>query len=261
MLGFWKQRRRKRIVAEPFTEEWEGYLQDNVGHYRYLGEDERRKLKDDLRIFIAEKVWEGCGGLQLTDEMRVTIAGQACLLTLFLDNDYYPNIESILVYPTGYRVRTRRHKPGGVVQVAREHRLGEAHAIGPVILSWEDTLAGGRDGADGTNVAIHEFAHKLDMEDGRPEGTPRLHSNADYDEWHEVMSEAYDLLRRKLALAQPTVLDGYGATDASEFFAVATESFFERPCALQDEYPRLYDVLRKYYRQDPAERVRRFEDG
>jgi MtfA peptidase len=257
MLGFWKQRRRKKVVSEPFAEEWGQYLEENVRHYQYLADDERRKLHDDLRIFIAEKVWEGCGGLDLTDEMRVTIAGQASLLTLNLDNDYYPNVESILVYPTGYRVRTRRHKPGGVVHLSKEHRLGEAHAIGPVILSWADTLAGGREPAGGTNVAIHEFAHKLDMQDGRPEGVPRLHPGVDPDEWYQVMIEAYDLLNRKLAMGELTVLDGYGATDASEFFAVSTECFFERPCALQEEYARLYDVLRKYYRQDTAERTRR----
>ena len=256
MFAFRKQRRRRQIVEQPFPPLWEEYLHANVWHYRFLSETERSKLRDDLRILIAEKSWEGCGGLGLTDEMRVTIAGQACLLTLCLENDYYPNVESILVYPAGYRVRERRFRAGGVVEVRKEHRLGEAHHLrGPVILSWEDALHAGRNPANGSNLVLHEFAHKLDTRDGDAHGTPRLATEADYDEWFQVMTEAFDRLREKLGRGEPTVLDDYGATDAAEFFAVATECFFEQPRELQAEYPRLYELLCQYYRQDTAARV------
>lgn len=266
MFDFFKKRRREGVTREPFPEEWMPYVLRNVSHFAVLSEAERAQLLDDLRIFRSEKSWEGAGGLTLTDEITVTISALACLLTLGLPerDDYFRGVSTIIVYPAGYRVsETRLANPVGVVETGQSWRLGEAWRGGPVILSWADARAGGRGTAGGANVVLHEFAHKLDMEDGKAEGTPVLHSDTQYDEWHRVMSRAYDRLRGRLwwkyrGLGDDLVLDPYGATDAAEFFAVATEAFFERPRALRRSWHDLYTVLSGYYRQDPALRVVRY---
>src|SRR5262249_15753958 len=152
--------------------EWSESLRRNVWHYAYLAETERKKLRNDLRIFAAEKNWEGCGGLQLTDEMKVTISALACLLVLADDQNLYPQIQSILVYPHQYAVRGPRATPAGIVTEEPQDRLGEAWYRGPVILSWDDVLAGGQGKGRGQSVVLHEFAHALDMQDRVFDGTP-----------------------------------------------------------------------------------------
>src|SRR5579862_7889977 len=240
MLTWMRDRRRRELLAEPFPPSWLEPLRENVAHYGLLSAEEQARLRDDLRILIAEKHWEGCGGLSMTDEVRVTIATQACLLTLSLEHDYYPTVESILVYPAGFVATERTHSPDGVVTEQRSARLGEAWAIGgtggPVVLSWQDALAGGKNAADGRNVVLHEFAHKLDMRDGIPNGVPRLHSAVEYDRWADVMSSEFEQLVRASEHHEATLLDKYGATDAGEFFAVATECFFERPRDMRDTH-------------------------
>jgi Mlc titration factor MtfA (ptsG expression regulator) len=254
MLGWWRERKRERLRAAPFPEDWEAVLQEAVPHYSLLSPAEQEVLRGDVRVFLAEKYWEGCAGLVLTDEMRVTIAGQACLLTLCLAERYYPNVRSIFVYPASYRVREEHRGPAGVVTVRRSRRLGEAWQDGPVVLSWADVKSGGVDERDGTNVVFHEFAHTLDMLDGASDGTPRLYSDAEYRRWYEVMKAEWDALVEAAADGRPTLLDHYGATNAAELFAVATEAFFEKPRQMLRRHPALYDVLRDYYRQDPAGR-------
>jgi MtfA peptidase len=261
MLHWLRERRRARLRQAPIPEDWLEYLERGVPHYASLTEREQAALRDDLRIFIAEKHWEGCDGLVLTDEMRVTIAGQACLLTLALPHDHYPNVLSVYIYPEGYRAKTRRRGPAGVVTEETVDRLGEAWEAGPVVLSWSDSMAGGEDEEDGHNVVIHEFAHKLDMLNGRADGVPRLHAKADYDRWAETMEREYRRLRSRRFAPYPRVLDEYGAEHPAEFFAVATEAFFERPVALRDHHAELYEVLRDYYRQDPAARIEAGDAG
>lgn len=275
MFDFFKNRRRDGITREPFPEAWMPYLWRNVSHFAVLSEEERAQLLDDLRIFRAEKSWEGAGGLTITDEITVTISALACLLTLGLPGhaDYFREVSVIIVYPAGYKVReTRPVNPVGVMGTGESWRLGEAWRGGPVVLSWADAVAGGTGAAHGSSVVLHEFAHKLDMENGAAEGTPVLHGqahrarNVTYDEWHRVMSAAYDRLRGRMywryrGMDDDLVLDTYGATDAAEFFAVATEAFFERPRALHREWRDLYAVLRGYYKQDPAARAVRYLRG
>ena len=253
MFGWMKGRRRRAFVAAEFPDLWMGFLGANVPQYVRLGSLEQAKLRDDLRIFMAEKYWEGAGGLELSDEMKVTISAQACLLILCLDNDYYPNVQSVIVYPEGYRAPRRDHRPGGVVDERMEDRLGEAHGIGPVVLSWRSAREGVLNPHDGANVVFHEFAHKLDFVDGAADGVPRLYGKDQYDRWAEVMSAEFDKLVRASSLERETLLDPYGATNPAEFFAVCTECFFERPSELRQEHPRLYETLREYFRQDPAE--------
>jgi len=255
MFGF-KRRRRRRILARPFPAEWLSHLQRNVRHYALLSEAEQAKLRDDLRIFIAEKRWEGCGGLVMTDEMQVTIAALACLLVLNLPVDRCRRAKDILIYPAAYVMPHPQPVGGGVVRESIA-ASGAAWYRGPVILSWADVRAGARNHADGRNVVLHEFAHRLDMLDGLVDGTPPLRDRQQYLRWHRVMTDAFDELRRDSEEGRATLLRAYGATNPGEFFAVATECFFERPRAMRNEHPDLYDVLREYYGQDTAERFER----
>ncbi|HUG89526.1 MAG TPA: M90 family metallopeptidase [Planctomycetaceae bacterium] len=252
LTNWWKRRRRRKILARPFAAAWDAALRENFVLYGWLSDEERERLRRRSQVFMAEKYWEGCGGLVVSDEMKVTIAAQACLLVLGLEHEYYDRLLSVLVYPTGYFAEERRHLPAGVISEATEFRLGEAWTSGPVILSWDDVLAGGRFPRDGRNVVFHEFAHVLDLDHSGPDGTPELASAEQYRTWHEVMTAEYNRLRRQSERRQRTVLDPYGATDEAEFFAVATEAFFERPQQLLEQHPQLYGLLREFYRQEPV---------
>ena len=253
MIFSWLRRRRRRqILAQPFPEEWEQYLLENFAQYHWLTAEQRTRLKQRVQVFVAEKYWEGCNGLEMTDEIRVTVAGQACMLVLGFDEECFDRLLSVLVYPTEYFAPEKEHRGGGVVLEGYSLRLGEAWHSGPVILSWPDVLAGARLPHDGRNVVYHEFAHVLDMVDNSFDGTPRLGSAVQYRVWREVMTADFQKLVRQIERGQPTLLDQYGATNEAEFFAVCTESFFEQPRQLAAEHPRLYKLFCDYYRQDPA---------
>ncbi len=254
MFGWFRKRRRRKLLAEPFPEEWVGYLKRNVRFFRTLTDDEQLKLCDDLRIVVAERDWEGCGGLEVTDEMKVTVAAQACLLTLHIEHDYYRRVPSILLYPATYRAPTRAQH-GEITPVGGHGVLGQAVYRGPVVLSWQSALMGARDEDDGRNVVFHEFAHKLDMADDLVDGTPRLHSREDYADWTRVMTHEYETLCEKSDKGRATLLDKYGATNEGEFFACAVECFFEKPKQMLKKHAELYGVLKAFFRQDPASRV------
>ncbi len=245
---FWsKKRRRRRLLAEPFPVEWLEILRRSVRQYALLTSAEQAKLRDRLRVFVAEKEWEGCGGLEVTDEMKVTIAAQACLLVLALDYEYhYDRIQTVLIYPDTYI-----HPPqtqGGLVRgPAAIH--GEYWHRGPVVISWKNT---GSDATRGANLVFHEFAHHLDDLDGGMDGTPPLESGEPTRRWREVVDAEFRRLVTQAQRGEPTLLDEYGAESQAEFFAVATECFFERPIALRARHAQLYGVLRGFYRQDPA---------
>jgi Mlc titration factor MtfA (ptsG expression regulator) len=258
MIFSWlRQRRRRKLLARPFPAEWLTYLRKNVVHYQYLSEGEQARLRDDLRIFVAEKSWEGCGGLQMTDEIKVTIAAQACLLVLGMEHNYYDRVLSILVYPYGYQAVGHDGGRGGAILEGPSERLGEAHYRGPVILSWAEVLADGRHPRGGRNLVFHEFAHQLDMLDGIINGTPPLRDRAQARRWHDVMTAEYQRLIEASEQGRATLLDQYGTVDEAEFFAVATECFFDKPVPMVQRHPQLYDLLREYYRQDPAARQQR----
>jgi MtfA peptidase len=255
MVFSWlKRRRREKLLAEAFPAEWLRFLHQNVAHYDYLTEAEQAKLRDKLRIFIAEKRWEGCGGLQITDEIKVTIAAQACLLVLAMEeDDYFARVKSILVYPSGYRGPSERDGATGFV--FDDPREGEAWYRGPVVLSWADVQKEGRDPTQGKNLVFHEFAHQLDMLDGAVDGTPLLRDPQQARKWRRVMTAEYEQLVEDSEHGEASLLDEYGAKDEGEFFAVATECFFTRPVEMQRRHSRLYALLRDYYRQDPAARL------
>ena len=243
-----------------FPPEWEAFVEANMAHYNVLDDAERTELRAMMQVFLEEKNWEGCGGLELTDEIRVTIAAQACLLQLGLPHDYYRNVESILVYPS--TVVTPEHRTGVFENVegpveSSTPILGQAFAQGPVILVWDAVLHGARHPEQGHNVVYHEFAHKLDMLDGPADGTPPLADSDQLAQWVAVCSKEFQRLRDLAEKGHKTFLDAYGTKSEAEFFAVATEEFFDRPHALLEHSPDLYKVLGDYYRQDPANRVDR----
>ncbi|MBU1700417.1 MAG: zinc-dependent peptidase [Candidatus Eisenbacteria bacterium] len=252
MLDFGKRRRRSHLREQPFPPEWLQILERNYPLYAKLPPEDQRELKGDIQVFLAEKHFEGCGGLEITDEIRVTIAAQACFLLLHRENDDYPRLESILVYPSAYVARSNERLPGGIVHEGPSVRLGEAWSSGAVVLSWDDVRRGAADIHDGHNVVLHEFAHQLDQEDGRAQGLPVLERPSLYVAWARVLGNAFTELRDEIAKGHQTVLDAYGATNPAEFFAVATECFFEKPQALQKRHPELYDQLQTFYHQDPA---------
>lgn len=258
MLGFLRRRRRTQLLEAPFPEAWRQILESRVGSVRYLSADERSRLEDLVQVFVHEKNFEGCGGLTLSDEIRVTIAGNAGLLLLGLDHDLYARVESILVYPSAVRPPARERSPLDTSLAVSEPRpalLGEAHLRGPVILTWDAVRHDSRHPRCGHNVVFHEFAHKLDMLDDEIDGTPPLRGSAAYARWSRVCGAVYFDLQARTRQGLPSFLDPYAAVSEAEFFAVATEVFFERPHALRREHADLYDVLREFYQQDPSQRM------
>ncbi len=249
MLSWLKKRRRARIEREPFPGEWIGILEKHVALYRALTQRERGVLHGQLRVFIAEHEWEGCRGQEITRDVQLIVAAQACMLTLGLGMDQYDNVRTILVYPTAYRSRAQEADELGVVSVDGEAREGEAWENGAVVLSWKD-VRHDASRLDGRNLVLHEFAHQLDMGDGAANGTPLLRDREMAVRWNAVMTEAYRGLKEGSANSGE-VLDRYGAEDESEFFAVATEAFFELPAEVARQHPRLYALLKDYYRLDP----------
>lgn len=256
MFGFFKRRRRDRLRAAPFPAAWLEIIEKNFPFYRGLPEADRRELQGHIRVFLAEKTFEGCGGLEITEEIRVTVAAQACLLLLHRETDYYPRLYSILVYPGAYMVRAVESLGGGFVLEGDQGRLGEAWRDGVVVLAWDAVQAGAADMGDGENLVLHEFAHQLDHEDGSGDGAPILPRRSRYVAWARVLGAEYERLRQDSRRGRKSVLDEYGATKPAEFFAVATECFFEKPAQMRKKHPELYEELKEFYQQDPEPAVR-----
>jgi len=253
MFGL-RARRRQRLRERAFPPEWRAFVEQNVPYYGCLTADERRELEGLVQIFLAEKSFEGAGGLGVTDEIRVTIATQACMLILGRETDIYPGLDAIIVYPRAYVAHAIQRQPDGTVFEGRQLRLGESWSRGALVLSWDDVLRGASDLHDGHNVVFHEFAHQLDDESGVADGAPLLPKSSMYLAWARVLGAEYRSLVESVERHRPTLLDQYGATNPAEFFAVTTEFFFERPREFQSLYPELYEQLRIFYRQDPAAR-------
>lgn len=245
------RRRRRAAASAPFPPHWERILQTRMPVGRGMPGELRSRWYRAIKIFISEKRFVGCGGLDISDEMRVLIAAQACLLVLGRDGEAYPDVKWILVYPGAFRV-TREHVDETGVETIEETILaGESWDTGRVIVSWQD-FQDGLHYADGDNVVLHEFAHQLDQESGDVNGAPVLEGATSYAAWAEVLGEEYSNLQARAARGDPGVLDDYGASDPGEFFAVATEAFFETPNDMLLSHPALYRELRGYYRVDPA---------
>ncbi|MGZ4705225.1 MAG: M90 family metallopeptidase [Acidimicrobiales bacterium] len=254
MFGFTRTKRRRRALEVPFPDGWTALLEQHLVHWRLLDADEQARLQDLIRVFLVDKRWQAAHGFDLTEDMRVLISAMACLLILELDYDYYEPVGWIEVHPTTVtRTGTRGVGVAGVVTDAPMPILGEASFDGPVVIAWDAATSGARHPERGHNVVYHEFAHKLDMDDRLIDGTPRLVDQEARQRWIEVCTREYDALRRGDG---GPLLDPYGGVNPGEFFAVATELFFDRPSAMQHAKPDLYDVLQGFYLQDPATRER-----
>jgi MtfA peptidase len=258
MFGWLTERRRRRILEAPFPRAWRAVLERNMAHFAFLSGDEQHRLCELVQVFVAEKNWVGAGGLELTDEIRVTIAGQACLLVLGLDHVLYANVETIIVYPSVVRPVRVDEPFFATPTVVRDVMpvLGEAHQHGPIILTWNAVRRGGQHPGLAPNVVYHEFAHKLDMLDGAVDGVPPIADRREYQRWIAVCTRELEALRAAVEQGARTLLDPYGLTDVGEFFAIITEVFFDQPLELEAGHPELYDVLSKFYRQDTAARQR-----
>lgn len=263
MFQWLKRRRRKKILQKPFPTEWRNVLEQRVVHYSYLSAEERVDLEKLIQIFVAEKNFEGCNDQVISDEIRVIVAAQACLLILQLPHDFYAKVSSILIYPSTVVLPTPRSgifTRGPLIARTQTPIAGQAFMHGTVILVWDAIKRATTHPGGGHNVVYHEFAHILDMFDGRADGTPLLDDRSQYKAWAEVCTRVFYDLRQKKERGKKTFLNKYGATNEAEFFAVATEYFFDRPLRMQEKRPQLYKVLKGFYRQDTAERQRKAKE-
>lgn len=245
--------RRNRIRNKPFPGRWQTFIEQNFLFYHRLPQSLQPKLQGYIAVFLAEKQFIGCGGLQITEEIKLAIAAQACLLLLNDSGDYYPNLVSILVYPSAYRVKPTKRISDYVVEERDEVRLGESWTRDQLVLSWEQIEYDIQNWQDGHNVVLHEFAHQLDQGDGMINGVPKLESKTDYLTWAQVFTQEYQQLQSDAQRGRKTVMNKYGATEPAEFFAVATETFFEKPEQMARKHTALYRQLKHYYKLDPLE--------
>jgi Mlc titration factor MtfA (ptsG expression regulator) len=245
---WWRQRflRKHRIPLSL----WERCLVQ-VEALARLDPGERHRLRELAGDFLHAKSLVGAGGLELTDEMRVLIAAQACLLILNLDLDYFAGWHEVIVYPDSFVVHHEERDTAGVVHQGREARGGESWQHGPLVLAWADARPGTDPHGYGGNVILHEFAHKLDMLNGAANGMPPLHADMSRAAWTAAFTTAYDHLLQCLAHGHATAIDPYAAENPAEFFAVVSEAFFTQPQRLQEAYAEVYAQLRLLYRQDP----------
>jgi len=245
------------LPTAPIPRSWYETLERRVPLSRQLDVDDRSRLLRLAQLFVREVPMEGCGGLTLTDEIRVTIAATASLLLLKLPYPRFPRLRRVLVYPdTFVPVRITSYRSQGI-QEAPVPELGEAWRDGMVVLSWSDIQAGDTTPEDGHNVILHEFAHVLDFEDGASDGRPLLESEQARATWTSVFQAALERHQDAMTRQEDTTLDPYAATNRAELFAVATETFFEGGARLRERMPELYEQLRLFYRQDPASRAAR----
>ena len=247
-----QRRRRARIAAQPFPQAWRRILRRRVPMVAQLPTNLQLRLKALMQVFLAEKPIIGCQGLEVTDEMRVTIAAQACLPLLGKSRDFYPGLRQVLLYPGAFVVDRPVSAAGGVQMEQRRALAGESWVQGQVLLSWQDVMQGAAQPGTGHNVVIHEFAHQLDQVKGHANGAPLLQGRADYARWSTVMRNEFNALHARIARGETGLIDPYGATDLAEFFAVVSEVFFERGPELAALHPELYEELKRYYAVDPV---------
>jgi Mlc titration factor MtfA (ptsG expression regulator) len=253
-IALWVPRYRlKRALSAPFPEEWVEILERNIGIYRNLPMPLRLQLRQLIKQFLHQKHFSGAGGLEVTDEMRITIAAQACMLQLNRNSGLYAGLKYIIIYPSAFVVTRSETDASGVVSHGRKGLLGESWQNGKVILAWDNVLHGARNFVDGSNVVLHEFAHQLDSETGSTDGAPLLAGESSYRSWASALSGEYAVLQRDARSGRRSLLDHYGATNPAEFFAVATETFFEKPGRMARHHQELFEILQSYYKIDPRE--------
>lgn len=251
-LKFHTRKRRRKLRATPPPPTWLPILEKTLPMIVKMSAAHKKQLFSYMQVFIFETNFEGCGGLELTEEIKVTIAAQACMLLLGRETRVYPKLKTILVYPHTYQ-GGRKGVLGG--DNGASARLGESWNCGVVVLSWNSVKGGASNFEDGHNVTFHEFAHQLDQADGVADGAPILEERTAYPTWAHVFTREYKELVSKARRGRKSTMDRYGATNAAEFFAVATETFFEKPRQLKKKHPELYEELQYYYKVDPVDWV------
>jgi len=249
---FWPSIRKRRILRQAFPDHWLVILREKMPFYDRMPVELQGQLQDHIKFFLEDKNFIGCDGLQIDDEIRVTVAAQACLLLLNRPSRLYSDLRSILIYPSTFVVTRETRHEGGLVSLHQTANLGESWSDGKVVLAWDSVAKGVRDFSDGHNVVLHEFAHQLDHESGTTNGAPLLYSRGAYSSWSQVFSDEFHSLQKSQTQNGKSIIDYYGATNPAEFFAVATETFFERPLALKKDHSELFDELKKYYHLDPS---------
>ncbi len=252
-----RQRRKRRAVEAPFPDEWRALLKADMAHWRCLDDKDRAHLEHLIKLFLFEKRFEWANGLDESVEIKVLVAASACLLILGLENAYYRDVASIIMYPSGVVVKGRRAAPetSGLETDRIVPILGEAALHGPMVIAWDSAKRSAAHPDTGHNVVYHEFAHKIDMADGAADGIPPM-DEALRGHWEQICTREYRALRD--GTSGHPFLDAYAGVNPAEFFAVATEFFFDRPIDMAADKPELYQVMREFYRQDPAERERRY---
>ncbi|MFT5138429.1 MAG: Mlc titration factor MtfA (ptsG expression regulator) [Lysobacterales bacterium] len=254
ILVLWVPRvRLKNAINAPFPDQWVKLLENNIQVYRQLPMPLRLQLRKLIKQFLHQKHFSGAGGLEITDEIRVTIAAEACMLVLNRSSDVYPGLRYIIVYPTSFIVDRASANSSGVVDHGPRNLLGESWQAGKIILAWDSVQHGARNFLDGQNVVLHEFAHQLDSETGSANGAPLLGGASSYNLWATVLSQEFETLQTASRRGKRSLMDHYGATNPAEFFAVATETFFEKPGQMAKHHSELFTSLVSYYRIDPRE--------
>ncbi|QFT76977.1 zinc-dependent peptidase [Erythrobacter sp. THAF29] len=246
-----RRRRRRALLAAPLTPQQRAVVEKLVPLVRRLPHDLRQTLEGKINLFLDQVTFRGNNGVVVTDEMRLSIAAQACLL-IVNSPVWYDTLRNVLIYPSAF-VTNRDTHDGFVVSEDRHAMLGESWARGPVILSWDQALHGGLDPEDGFNVVIHEFAHQLDALTGHTNGIPILRKGQAYAGWEKAMLDAYHSHVERVEAGYATLIDPYGATNHEEFFAEAIVTFFEKPRALRREEPHLYSQMSQLLALDPAQ--------
>lgn len=249
---FLQKKKMKDSFDEGLKKEWVEILENKMSLYKILPQDMKDRLHGHINYFLETKSFYGHEGLEITEEIKVTVAGDACLPVLMRKKPIYPNFKNIFICPELY-IRTEHETNGDVVDQVTRASSGVSWLNGPLLLAWKYASYGSSNKTDGENVTLHEFAHKLDGEDGATNGLPILRNKKDYDEWYEVMTREYANLCDRVDRRANRVLDEYGATNPAEFFAVATEAFFEKSVKFKKKLPELYALLAKYYELDPAQ--------
>jgi Mlc titration factor MtfA (ptsG expression regulator) len=240
LIAWW---RRRQALKQPFQDTWRVILEADVPFYGRLGKAGKTRFEEKMKVFLLTKYFIPAGGMEeLSERHKVVISAAAARLSMNLPGEHYPRLTEIIVYPSAYK-----HEGNDDAII-----FGEAHHFGTVVLSWDAVIQGMKNDTDGHNTAMHEFAHVLDIADGQFDGTPVLPKMGSYRPWAKVMSSAFLKLRGKGAEKKKSVMRKYGATNEAEFFAVATETFFEKPRQMKEKHPELYQLLMDYYRVDPA---------
>lgn len=251
----WALHRYRWYAAKkaPFPQNWLRVVRKAVPFYDNMPRELQQQLLAHINRFLFFKRFVGCAGLVVTEEMRVTVASCACLLLLKRNTLMFKHVRWIYLYPSEFVVRRSVSDAAGVVSDSHGVMAGEAWQNGRIILSWDSVKQGVYDFNDGRNVVLHEFAHQLDSESGSMNGAPLLYSKGAYGSWATILTREFNSLRLHAYFGKKTVLDTYGATNPAEFFAVATETFFEEPDELAAEHPELYSELQNYFQVDPRE--------